>query len=131
MDLTPFRRWLISRNYSPATVRNYLADTNRYLFFAKTNPPFSPDILKTYLQSLSADSNAKRYLASLNKFCQYALDQRLISHNPLKNLKKQPKSTIEELLQQYQKHLEKHKVAPVTIKNYIGDIKQFLLWTSN
>lgn len=131
MDLAPFRHWLISRGYSSSTVRNYLADTNRYLSFAKTNPPFSSDLLNAYLQNLSTDSNAKRYLASLNKFCQYALDQRLVSHNPLKKLQKQPKNTVDDLLQQYQKHLEKHKVSPVTIKNYIGDIKQFMAWTSN
>lgn len=132
MDLTSFRQWLITRRYSDSTLRNYLADTNRYLFFIQNQKPFSSESISAYFSYISKDPNSKRYLASLNLFCQFALDQQLISHNPLKKFKKQlhraPQLTLDSLLQQYQSYLEKHKVAQVTIKNYLNDLKQYFTW---
>jgi site-specific recombinase XerD len=133
-----FQLWLSSQNYQANTVRNYLADVSRYLSFVDSLPssdtnPFAPSTISDYVSSLSGDNNASRYLASLNKFCQYALDQKLISTNPVKKIISNNRAvtdhpTLPLLLDQYQLSLQSNKTQ-TTIKNYINDIRQFISWS--
>ena len=190
MDYLPqFKSYLQSHNYSPATIRNYLADISRYqayvneqngrsdIFQEHNHVPkgrvstakiiaspehnehqqksvaslqnitgrdalqcvstknnqtdlFSPETLKSYIVNLESDPNLGRYLSSLNKFCQFALDQQLITSNPIKHILRQlqspPKTNLDDLLKQYQTYLTKKNKTPVTIKNYINDIRQYI-----
>jgi hypothetical protein len=43
--LQPFKSWLINKNYSPATIRNYLSDVNAYFDFASNRDIFSSNFL--------------------------------------------------------------------------------------
>jgi site-specific recombinase XerD len=140
-DLNPFTEWLTARHYSPATIRNYLVDINRFLSFSSdTDEPFlSPTIVLQYLQSLSANNNQKRYLASLNIFCQFALDQHLIDTNPLQKIRKQirrktaldPQNEINNLKNSFASYLEAHHNTPTTIKNYLNDVDQYINWLNS
>lgn len=147
-----FKSWLVSKNYSSSTIRNYLADLNKYLnscsSLRSTTCPsdrrvYDPQSLSSYLTSVSNDPNYPRYLSSLNKFFQFSLDQKLINTNPLKKIKKctgdsclpamvggRPQS-LENLISQYKSHLIKKKYTPVTIKNYINDIQQYISFLEN
>jgi site-specific recombinase XerD len=125
--LNSFKSWLIAKSYSPSTIRNYLADTNRYLN-QTSNDIFSPESVSSYLVTINSDSNKNRYLSSLSKFFQFALDQKLITTDPLK-LSQKPKTIgPQEALQQYQAFLTKKQFLPATIKNYLNDIQQFIDW---
>lgn len=135
-DLQPFRSYLVSQNYSDSTIRNYIADVNRYL---RSLPPsftvshiFSPDQLKAHLSSLTADSNYRRYLSALNLFCQFALSQQIISQNPLKSVLKDlqtpPQPSLTTLVSLFKNHLISQKTSPVTIHNYINDLNQYIIW---
>jgi len=148
--LPQFKLWLKAKNYSDSTSRNYLADFGKYLNYVNhlpqtvsldpAHPPgihiFSPDILSLYVSYLSDKNNAGRYLASLNQFCQFALDQHLISQNPLKTVLKQhhhpenlaSDTNLNRLLELYQQHLINQKTSPVTIKNYLNDLHQYISW---
>jgi len=154
MDYLPqFKLWLKAKSYSDSTARNYLADLGKYLNYINRLPQkvsldiptgpehveghiFSPDILGLYVSYLSDKNNAGRYLASLNQFCQFALDQHLVSQNPLKSILKQQHSSpnlasdsnLKHLVDLYEQHLTKHKTAPVTIKNYLNDLHQYISW---
>jgi len=138
-DLLPsFKLWLQAKNYQPTTVKNYIADTNKYLRFVKNSKVFSPSTISAYITHLSGQNNAKRYLASLNKFCQFALDQNLASQNIFKAAQKiqkqtspQPPPSIDtpHLLTQFKTHLIKQKRSISTIRNYLNDLRQYITWT--
>jgi site-specific recombinase XerD len=133
--ITSYQNWLKSKSYSDATVRNYLVDLRKYILF--TNPEsdqvsdkiFDQENLVSYFQNINQDQNYKRFLASLSKFFQFALDQQLISTNPFpKAIKVQPEANLEDIIKLYQGHLESKKSSISTIRNYINDIHQFINW---
>lgn len=133
-----YQNWLRSKSYSDATVRNYLVDLKKYFLF--TNPDsnevsdkiFDENNLVSYFQNINQDQNYKRFLASLSKFFQFALDQHLISANPFsKALKAQPETNLEEIVNLYQQQLEVKKFSLSTVRNYINDIRQFINWAQN
>lgn len=129
-----FRSWLISKNYSSSTIRNYLADINKYFSFAgssaTTQNIFSPESVAAYLKSIDSDQNQNRYLSSLSKFFQFAIDQKIISVNPLKKARQVKAPTPDDILLDYQSFLTKKHFSLSTIKNYLNDIQQFIDWQS-
>lgn len=139
-QLQAFRAWLTSNHYSTATIRNYLVDINKFLLFSNNSksPFLSEEALSNYLTSLSNDNNQKRYLASLNSFCQFAVDQQIITNNPLIKIRrrlrenKQPNHVIDlnTLCRQFSEHLSHQQNSPSTIRNYINDINQYISWVT-
>lgn len=131
-----FRSWLISMTYSPATIRNYLSDVNNYFSFSQRSnindltTIFSPETVSVYLKKIDKDQNYSRYLSSLSKFFQFAIDQKIISVDPLKKAKQPKTPTPDDVLLDYQSFLTKKHFSPVTIKNYLNDIRQFIDWQS-
>ena len=144
MDYLPqFKLWLKAKSYSDSTARNYLADLGKYLNYVNHLPQtvsldpsassgihiLSPEIISLYASYLSGKNNASRYLASLNQFCQFALNQHLISQNPLKSLHKNSSApNASDLVDLYQQHLTKHNTPVSTIRNYINDLHQYISW---
>jgi hypothetical protein len=134
---TSYQRWLKSKSYSEATIRNYLADLKKYFLFS--DKIFDQDNLSSYFQNINQDSNYKRFLASLSKFFQFALDQHLISNNPFPKALKSTASlsasggcpSLDDIIKLYQQQLETKKFSISTIKNYINDIHQFINWVQN
>ncbi len=139
----PFKSWLIHRNYSASTIKNYLADIGKFETFIninhpQTQDPFEVSLISNYLSSLTDKLNYKRYLASLKKFCQFALDQKVISANPIRkalnpnvtdNIKPNQDQS-QQLLNQFSLYLKKHHKSASTIRNYQVDIQQFLNWST-
>ena len=153
---TSYQNWLLSKDYSAATIRNYLVDLKKYISFSLSAPVradrcvcplsgehtdsplqisdkiFDSNNLTSYFQTINQDQNYKRFLASLSKFFQFSIDQQLISQNPFpKAIKAQPESSLEDIIKLYQQQLETKKFSISTIKNYINDIHQFINWAQN
>jgi site-specific recombinase XerD len=126
--LPPFRAFLISKNYSSSTIRNYLSDIGNYFDFIKNSNPFSSDLLSAYLKTIQPDPNYSRYLSSLSKFFQYAQNQGLTKTNLLKSALRGKKPNLDEILNNYQDFLAKKNFSESTIKNYLNDIRQFTDW---
>ena len=135
MDYLPqFKTWLLQKGFSPSTSRNYLADIGKYLEFAYNTSTdslqiFSPEILQQYLSHISDNNNNARYTASLKKFCQFALDQNLISQNPLKNVSRS--SSIQSLLDQvvlFEKQLTTQNIPESVRQNNINNLYQYISW---
>lgn len=147
--LAPFQSWLSQHGYSVATIRNYLLDVNKYLEFASKTASIEPetvesqypvifntDLLSAYIDQLSGNTNSQRYLASLNAFCQFAVDQHLVSSNPIAKIRKQSRKSItpnpisELRLQKlsFGDSLTKHNYPQVTIRNYLNDVEQYISW---
>jgi len=145
IQTAPFRSWLIHRNYSASTIKNYLADINKFFNYIEnrnlkienSDDIFSVELISSYLSSLTDKLNYKRYLSSLKKFCQFALDQKVISSNPIKkvlnptatNNTKPNQNQNSQLLTQFNLYLKKHHKSISTIRNYQVDIQQFLNWS--
>jgi site-specific recombinase XerD len=132
--LKNFRSFLISKNYSSSTIRNYLSDIGSYFEFINKSSLISniydSTIISSYLKTISSDSNYRRYLSSLSKFFRYAQDQDLIKNNPLKTALRDKKPSGNEIINDYQEFLVKKKFSSATIKNYLNDIRQFIDWSS-
>ena len=136
-----YQKWLRSKSYSDATVRNYLVDLKKYFLFTNSNLDqitdkiFDQNNLSSYFQNINQDQNYKRFLASLSKFFQFALDQHLISENPFSKTLKSTGGPVcpplEDTIKLYQQHLEAKKFSLSTIRNYINDIHQFINWAEN
>lgn len=127
--LQPFKAWLTAKNYSSATIRNYLSDTNQFFDFAGDQDIFSSDTVTSYLKNIAKDSNYSRYLSSLSKFFQFAIDQSLTKTDPLKAALKDKKPSGDEIISQYSQYLNKKQFSQSTVKNYLNDIKQFIDWS--
>lgn len=133
-----FNLWLNSKSYSSSTIRNYLSDINRYYQFIENcklkienSNPFSPDSVSAYLATIKSDPNYSRYLSSLSKFFQYALDQNIIKIDPLKQAQKVKKPSTDDILSDYQSFLTKKHFSASTIRNYLNDLRQFIDWSTN
>jgi site-specific recombinase XerD len=153
--LASFRLWLQSKNYSSSTIRNYLVDLNKYFeFCVRADSHIRPSLessesfqigriqgsaptienLSKYLASIQSDPNYRRYLSSLAKYFDFALDQKLIDHNPLKAALRSVRAplvgapSLESILPQFSQYLSSHHTAPSTIRNYINDLKQYISW---
>ena len=132
-----FSLWLNSKSYSSSTVRNYLSDINAYIIFfrnskleIRNSSIFSSDIVSSYLQTIQKNPAYSRYLSSLSKFFQYALDQNLIKIDPLKQAQKVKKPSTDDVLSDYQSFLTKKHFSPSTIRNYLNDLRQFIDWSN-
>ena len=143
----PFRFWLLNRKYSTSTINNYIADINKFFDYHKNcqleienlNDFVSEKAISSYLSSLTDKTNYKRYLASLNKFCQFALDQHIISSNPVAKIRKTNSSKYrqnqqtnsKDIINQFALYLKQQNKSNSTINNYLVYIGQFLDWADN
>jgi site-specific recombinase XerD len=136
-----YQNWLKVKSYSDATIRNYLSDLRKYFLFTNSgldqisNKIFNQDNLSSYFQNINQDQNYKRFLASLSKFFEFAIDQKLISQNPFTKAQKNSLGSniydLKTILELYQQQLIAKKSSLSTIRNYINDIHQFINWASS
>jgi len=126
--LKSYSLWLKSQNYQPNTIRNYLFDLQ--LFLKNTDNQLSAESISSFVSSNANQNNSLRRLASISKFCQFALDQKLTDQNLFLLAKKQSSSTprlsTSELLSEFSTYLAHLGKSPVTIKNYQSDLRQFI-----
>lgn len=124
-----YSSWLVSQKYQTNTVRNYLLDLK--VFLERSNNTLSPESITNFIASDSGQNNHSRHLASISKFCQFALDQQLVTDNPFSLAKKHaenPAGTrdLGLLLTQFAQSLAREGKTSSTIKNYLGDIHQYI-----
>ncbi len=141
-----FSSWLNHLNYSTNTIRSYLADVSKFydylstrksdLLSSKTTHLFTVNLLRNYLSSIYGQNNYNHQIASLRLFCQFCQDQSLLpadtftkAYQPLPQGGNSEKSTIDTVLAEYKQFLQLQKASPNTIRNYLADIKDYLLWS--
>lgn len=150
-----FKNYLIIKKTSPVTAKNYLVDINHFLnWLAKETGVkyqivgkaifglFTEETLKEYKNNLLLSktplSTLNRRLSALRKFGEFGKKQEWLKENPAAKIanatqsesvlitaNKQPN---EKILVEFNHHLEKEKVSPITIKNYLSDLRHFLGW---
>ena len=124
---------------SKVTVKNYLADVRKFVVwyeatYQRNFPPSSLPIgiVDAYLNPLRENSprSAKRYQSSLRKFLSFMKDSSLIPYNPLAaSLEAAPDIDVFRL-RDFNNFLYNAGASPLTIKNYMADISQFVDWMS-
>lgn len=144
-----FRTYLKTQGLSAVTIKNYVADINYFLdwLYQKTHIHhrvagisifglFTTETLEEY-KTLADEQNTplstiNRRLSALRKFGQFAKTQGWTNQNPvlkIKNVVSEPNQSVKQnLLTKFQKSLEEDKVSPLTIKNYLSDLRHFLTW---
>jgi site-specific recombinase XerD len=126
-----------SKGANKATVKNYVADVKKFAMWFQTtyHRPFPPsalpkEVVEYYLNlyTESAPRSAKRYRSSLNKFFSFLLVNKILAYNPLTMNSIDKKQEDIWHLKEFSNFLFNEKASPVTIKNYLNDISQFLSW---
>jgi site-specific recombinase XerD len=135
-----FKNYLKIQKVSPITVKNYLADINHFLSWLAKKTGIKHQVVgkaifglftKETLEEYKTDqlsentplSTTNRRLSTLRKFGRFGKAQGWLIEIPkVENIT----STL--VLSKFQKHLEKEKVSPLTIKNYLSDLRHFLGW---
>ncbi|HSW76782.1 MAG TPA: site-specific integrase, partial [Candidatus Saccharimonadales bacterium] len=139
--LNQFKNSLLSARVpaSKITVKNYLADINKFASWYESTyqrpfppPAFHLDLIQNYLEPIKITSprSAKRYQSSLKKFFTYLVSEGMLPFNPLENIQENELKSDPMQLKEFGNYLYNSNANPITIKNYILDIRQFLNWAS-
>lgn len=153
MDLPKaFKVYLKSQGVSPITVKNYLSDFNHFwgwLVLGLRSHGQSTDSDEAIISQVNSQTIAaykefltgnetpiktiNRRLSTLRRLGDCCLQQGWLTINPARKIKntlpqKKEAESFEKILNQFRAGLEKEKVSPVTIKNYLSDVRHFLAW---
>lgn len=147
-----FIKYLDSLNLSPKSHKNYRSDLSHFLSWAilkvrsmgsyidtltELVPFLGSHIGQEYKNFMIHNklpvATINRRLSTLRHVSKFLLDVRLIEEDFAKdidNITKENKVLIKpnNLLGEFQAHLEARKVSKNTIKNYVSDTRQFLAW---
>ncbi len=101
------------------------------MFLEFSNNVLDSKSITDFIINNSSQNNHSRHLVSISKFCQFALDQQLITENFFSLAKKHaqnpsPTRDLNLLLSQFAQSLTRDHKSPTTIKNYLGDIRQYI-----
>lgn len=149
-----FQRYLAKQNLSAATRKNYVSDVG--LFLAVLSRELQEDTIQPahlnqrvfadYGRSLvgspdggqvqSPDgtaavnpATAQRHLASLKRFGKWLAQSGRNDADPaavLNSLRIDP--TVERLVRDFKNELVRQKLSTSTVKNYVSDVNNYLLW---
>ncbi len=157
MELTKlFEQHLVaSRRVSGKTLRNYRADLSHFLAWAFAYllnhgitvtstvgllPYFNSQLISEYkatqLEKKTPESTTNRRLSTLRNFAKFLTEDGYIKTNPttvINNLKPTLswEANMDLLVHDFAEHLKKDGVSPITAKNYVSDVRQFLTWAGN
>lgn len=151
-----FKAYLKVKGASQNTVKNYLVDLNHFLAWLELtlrgqnialdrslpelfSRYFEPNYLAKYknylVQNQLPVATVNRRLSTLRTFGGFCLSQAWIKENPAKKLTNVglEQKTVDsrqktKILEEFRSSLENEKASPMTIKNYLADIKNFLTW---
>ncbi len=124
---------------SPATLRNYKADIARFItwFEHSTSKPYSPKAIscadiELYKQTMMLSYRSReRHLSSLRKFFHFLTRNGIVSHNPVAStVKREVLDFASWKVKDFENYLNVLNASKMTIKHYLLDLKQFLLWYS-
>jgi len=125
---------------SPSSIKNYVSDINHFLNFIAASIQetevksghITPAAIKAYSTAAVAQlspSSLNRHLSSLRYFGRFLLNQGLCETDPAQNLTNPAfDPTLAQVITRYQKFLTTEALSKSTIKNYVSDLKKYLLW---
>ena len=152
-----FKNYLRIQKISNVTVKNYLVDINNFLSWLKQKTGikyqvadkaifglFTQETIEEYkkdqTKQKTPSSTLNRRLSALRKFGQFGQNQGWLTDNPANQInnvnsnqpiteRSQNQESLE-ILKEFEADLKQEKTSPVTIRNYVSDLKHFLDWLS-
>lgn len=139
-----FKTYLISQRFSPATVKNYLSDANHFFKWLEKKTGvkqqiagkavfalFTSETLNEYkadqTSSRTPPSTINRRLSALRKLGAFAQTQGWLQPDSAWKITNADGGD-QNWLNKFKVYLEKEKASPLTIKNYLSDLRHFLGW---
>ena len=138
--LEEFKNYLFSQEEKPSrvTVKNYSSDINHFIkWFEKQygtflSSPITNKTLEEYKASFAevlSPASIQRHLSSLRKFFKYLKNEGKLAMDQFEASVIDQKHEIDLWrLKDFKNNLFVNKAAHLTIKNYIIDVKQFIVW---
>ena len=148
-----FSDFLNKQCVSDKTISNYCSDVRHFLDWATTNnsqmfsgvkesamffSTVTPELLAAYRDSQMTagipTSTVNRRLSSIRMLFKAAIDMGITMTNPTQTLRNinnpvaEPDQTIEGMLGAFEQSLRHEGAANNTVKNYVSDVQQFLIW---
>lgn len=123
-----------------SSIKNYVSDINHFLDFVadsiqepKVQPVhITPAVIKAYSTAAASQlspSSLNRHLSSLRYFGRFLFNTKLCEIDPAQNLTNPAfDPTLAQIITRYQKFLTTEALSKSTIKNYLSDLKKYLLW---
>jgi len=138
-----FRSHLIAKkSLNPSSIKNYLSDINQFLTWLSQSlqePIIKPQhitaaVIKHYQQHpdpTTPITTINRRLSSLRRFGHFLLTSGLTDTNPCSQIiSLTPPSTQTQVINQFKHFLNSEQLSPSTVKNYLSDLNQYLLWAT-
>lgn len=141
-----FKTYLTTQKLSPATLANYVSDVAVFLDWLKQQLQedviapvhLNAAVFGNYSRWLNDPANrvhpatAQRYLSSLKRFGAWLETARLADSNPAADISADRiDPTIDQLVNEFKHELFRQKLSASTIKNYVSDVNNYLLWAVN
>ena len=158
-SIRPERLRISGSDLNFSSIKNYISDINHFLNFvsASIQEPevkpahITPAVIKAYQEFLFHSSNpaapasrpdsptsfcspatANRRLSSLRCFGRFLVNTKTCETDPTQNLTNPAfNPTLAQIITRYQKFLKLENLSKSTIKNYLSDLKKYLLWARN
>lgn len=128
-DISHFTNWIINKVKSFGSYSESLTDTIPFISY---------DLAVEYKNDITKDAasikTANRRLSTLRHFARFLVSTQIIDSNfmdGIENITTTPKvdANLEHpMLSEFRNHLEAQNVSKNTMKNYLSDIRQFLVW---
>ena len=130
----------IGTSISPSSIKNYVSDINHFLNFIADSIQepivqpihITPAAIKAYSAAAASQlspSSLNRHLSSLRYFGRFLVSAKLLETDPVQNLTNPAfDPTLAQIITRYQKFLASETLSKSTIKNYVSDLKKYLLW---
>jgi site-specific recombinase XerD len=150
-----FNDFLNIQGVSDKTVSNYCSDVRHFMEWVTTNNGsiasgvqntsaffslITPELLSSYRDTQVTTgiptSTINRRLSSVRMLFKWATDARVTLTNPTQSLRNinnpvtVPVQTMEGILGAFEQSLRLEGAADNTIKNYVSDVQQFLIWST-
>lgn len=125
---------------TPSSIKNYLSDVNLFLNWVSRTiqedtvhaKHITPAIIQAYQKYLTQKINpatARRHFSSLRRFGQFLTATNRLDQNPTQALIDTPSlPTMDQVLKQYTEYLKAENLSASTIKNYLSDLNNYLIW---
>lgn len=125
-DISHFESWLILKLRSYGNFATSLDDSLPFINLT-TAREYQAYLVKNNIPI----STANRRLSALRNFSYFLFEKNYLNFDfakDLENIKLEKKEDEEKLLELFESKLRSEKNSPNTIKNYIADVRKFLIW---
>ncbi len=150
-----FKNYLKTQKISPVTRKNYLADINNFFTWLNKKTGikyqvagkailglFTKETINEYKEDQIKEktplSTINRRFSTLRKFGSFIQSQGWLHNNPALEVSNLDKEAIKtplgqaqkekEILINFKENLVEENISPITIKNYLSDLRHFLGW---